>query len=113
MFRTLYLTTRDQRGHRHEYRQPVNEEVPSGHEIVNARTAGEFRLADMLSPDDLSALFILQKHVGGVKVRSPKKGRALKLNSLSMNLKTGTVTEHTWRAEPSNAELAAAWDAEQ
>lgn len=56
MQNTLYVTTRDEKSHEHFYRLPLTDTVPDGHEIVNVRPAGQFRLSSLLSPESLSAI---------------------------------------------------------
>lgn len=87
VFRELYVTTKDSRGTRHEYRQPSNEAVPPGHDIIKVRQAGMFRLAEMLSDESRVNLFVAQKAADGVIVRRlPKHGGAIKLNKLLLTL---------------------------
>lgn len=56
MQHTLYVTTLDNDNHTHNYRLPVTDTVPEGHEITGVRPAGEFRLSAILSDDNRKRL---------------------------------------------------------
>lgn len=55
---SLYVTTKDEKGHGHNYRLPVTETVPEGHEITGVRVAGTVRFRELLSPADQEKLFV-------------------------------------------------------
>jgi hypothetical protein len=56
MFRQFYATTKDRKGHEHNYKLSTGETVPSGHEITNLAVAGRFKFEEMLKPEDRAAL---------------------------------------------------------
>lgn|SRR5262245_29529678 len=83
MFTTIYVTTKDDKGHRHEYRQPPTEAVPSGHDVVNIRKAGEFRLSEIISDVDAIALFRAVNMFRTVEMpRRPKHAKVPDLRAL-------------------------------
>jgi len=60
MFHQFYATTRDKKGHEHNYRLPAGEGVPNGHEITNLAVAGRFKFAEIIDDKmakDLKELF--------------------------------------------------------
>jgi len=64
MFRQFYATTKDRKGHEHNYRLGAGETVPNGHEIVNLSVAGRFKFSEILDEktvQDLKALFPVRK----------------------------------------------------
>jgi hypothetical protein len=52
----FYVTTQDEHGKGHHYRQTANEMVPFGEEITGLRPAGQFRFSSVLSPESLDLL---------------------------------------------------------
>lgn len=61
MQNTLYVTTVDDDKHTHNYRLPVTETVPEGHEITDVRPAGLFRLSAILSDENRKRLLAAGK----------------------------------------------------
>lgn len=68
MFHHFYATTKDRKGHEHNYKLPAGEGVPNGHEITDLSVAGRFKFAEMLKPEDREALELL----GSKKARRAK-----------------------------------------
>jgi hypothetical protein len=56
MFQSFYITTKDRKGHSHQYRLIGGEAVPSGHEVVDLKRAGHYPLTAFISKDDVQAL---------------------------------------------------------
>jgi len=52
----LYVSTVDDKNTGHQFRMPVTDTVPDGHEITAVRPAGQFRLSSLLSADSLATL---------------------------------------------------------
>jgi hypothetical protein len=64
MFRHFYATTKDRKGHEHNYKLGSGETVPSGHEIVDLSVAGRFKMTEILDEKtvkDLKELFPVRK----------------------------------------------------
>lgn len=64
MFHQFYATTKDKKGHEHNYRLPAGEAVPSGHEIVALSVAGRYKLSEIIGDKmakDLKELFPVRK----------------------------------------------------
>lgn len=64
MFRQFYATTKDKKGHEHNYRLAAGEAVPSGHEITDLSVAGRFKFSEIIdkkTAEDLKALFPVRK----------------------------------------------------
>ena len=64
MFHQYYATTKDKKGHEHNYRLPAGEGVPNGHEITDLSVAGRFKFSEILDQkmvEDLKALFPVKK----------------------------------------------------
>lgn len=72
MFRTLYVTTTDEKNRTHNYRLPVTDSVPEGHEITGVRKAGEFQFGQNLTPETVANLWTFKRQLEGVKVRRTK-----------------------------------------
>lgn len=53
---SFYITTQDEKHNSHQYRLPVTETVPEGHEITDVKPAGLFRFSSSLSPESLANL---------------------------------------------------------
>lgn len=56
MLYTAYVTTSDEKNRTHNFRLPVTDTVPAGHEITGYRPAGNFRFSSVLSPESLANL---------------------------------------------------------
>lgn len=64
MFHQFYATTKDKKGHEHNYRLPAGEAVPSGHEITALSVAGRYKFAEIIGDKlakDLKELFPVRK----------------------------------------------------
>jgi|KBSSwiStaDraftv2_1062776.scaffolds.fasta_scaffold17064_5 hypothetical protein len=64
MFHQFYATTKDKKGHEHNYRLPAGEAVPSGHEITDLSVAGRFKFSEIVGDKmakDLKELFPVKK----------------------------------------------------
>jgi len=64
MFRQFYATTKDRKGHEHNYKLAAGEGVPSGHEITNLAVAGRFKLSEIIGEEtakELKELFPVRK----------------------------------------------------
>ncbi len=64
MFRQYYATTKDKKGHEHNYKLHAGETVPYGHEIMDLSVAGRFKFSEILDKktvEDLKALFPIRK----------------------------------------------------
>lgn len=60
----FYATTKDKKGHEHNYRLGPGETVPYGHEIVDLALAGRFKFAELIGDKmakDLKELFPVRK----------------------------------------------------
>jgi len=60
----FYATTKDKKGHEHNYRLDQNEPVPYGHEIVDLSLAGRFKFTEIIGEKmakDLKELFPVRK----------------------------------------------------
>lgn len=56
MFRQFYATTKDKKGHEHNYKLSTGETVPSGHEITNLSVAGRFKFSEIIDEKTAHAL---------------------------------------------------------
>lgn len=56
MFHQFYASTKDKKGHEHNYRLPAGEAVPMGHEITNLSVAGRFKFNEILSKENVDLL---------------------------------------------------------
>lgn len=64
MFQAFYATTKDRKGHEHNYRLNSGETVPNGHEITDLSVAGRFKFAEIIGDKmakDLKELFPVRK----------------------------------------------------
>ncbi len=51
MYKYYYASTKDRRGHTHNYKLTANETVPVSHEIVNLSVASTFKFSELVSAD--------------------------------------------------------------
>lgn len=56
MFHQFYATTKDRKGHEHNYKLPAGEGVPSGHEIESLAVASRWKLAEVLDTETYELL---------------------------------------------------------
>lgn len=64
MFHKFYATTKDRKGHEHNYKLNAGEGVPSGHEITSLAVASRFKFAEIVGEEmakDLKELFPVRK----------------------------------------------------
>lgn len=64
MFHQYYATTKDKKGHEHNYKLNAGEGVPYGHEITDLSVAGRFKLSEIVGEKmakDLKELFPVKK----------------------------------------------------
>lgn len=52
----FYITTEDRKLRSHQYKLPVSEAAPDGHEITDLRPAGLFPITDFLSVETIATL---------------------------------------------------------
>jgi hypothetical protein len=56
MFHQYYATTKDKKGHEHNYKLNAGEGVPNGHEITDLSVAGRFKFAEIIDEDTYDLL---------------------------------------------------------
>lgn len=64
MFHQFYATTKDKKGHEHNYRLNAGDPVPQGHEITALSVAGRFKFSEIIGDElakDLKELFPVKK----------------------------------------------------
>lgn len=56
MFTYFYASTKDRKGHTHQYKLQTGEGVPSGHEITDLSVAGRFKLSEIVDSETAQKL---------------------------------------------------------
>lgn len=65
MFHQFYASTKDRKGHEHNFKLSAGEGVPKGHEIMSLAVAGRWKFAEVIGDSlakDLKELFPVRKN---------------------------------------------------
>jgi hypothetical protein len=73
MFKSYYASTRDRKGHEHNYRLKQGEGVPAGHEITNLSVAGQFKFSEVVG-EEMAGL--LTEFFGSGSKRKARRAKA-------------------------------------